>query len=379
MEESTTFFFEDYLKKLDSLYKPVVFTNTVDIEQSSIPLLADSLSNSVVAGLANRFVFASFKLANVAIDDYFNVLKDSLRHVDSVWEQVTGKKDYKNVVIAYNSLLQSINNDFDAYKSLHEDCLQRAKGAVDQINRQKTLMKNGFLYDLYELFSKENDLTSFKDFDFEQLDLRKWPINEQFNIIEKQKLSLIKDLEGDFIIRYMTYMSSICGIALSTTRSIVIRVSPWLIPAALVYSPVRNSFLTRRVKKKIKELEPKANLNQAEMIEAICKIDTFAAALENIASIYKAIIEELRPMLRDIIKAMNSIGFNFDSMPQEKKAMLFTIKELFKDLVAKQILPAEPEENEDIPDMKQISDDISIKYIELKEQVKKGIKSYTKA
>lgn len=354
---------------LEGVYTPIVFSNNDSVSTiTTIPLLPDSSSNIIEKGFA--FLAKNLPEVKLASVDSIKPLADALKIVDSFWEQISRKKEYKNVVIAYNNLLNSINQDFEAYSALHEDCLRIASKSVDIINRQKTLMKDYLLLELFELLSFAGQDIEFRDIEFEQLDLRQWPIDNKYNLIKEQNLELIKDLEDETILKYMSSASAICGVALTSARFIAPRVSPILGVPLLLYSPIKNRVLVKKVKKKISKLEPISSANQAVMLADLCQLNEFAMSLDNIAKIYESIYQDIRPIIKRVMTDLEyTYSKDLNTLPKEKKVALNKMKRILKELAEKNILLKDVKKEERMAEVCRYSNDISKRFIDLKKTI----------
>lgn len=341
---------------LENVYTPIILSYIgAPAVSTTVPLLTDSSSEMVRGGFASHAI--SIPGVTLTFADCINPLTESLKLVDTLWERLFKKKEYKKVVSAYNNLIVSINQEFKAYTSLHENCLKRSQRAIDNINRQKTLMKDYLLHDLFDLLSFSGKAGSFTELEFDQLDLRRWPVNEKYNLIKERNLELINILREDDVLDLMS--------------SLLIPGAPALNLPVLLYTSIKNRLLVKRVKKTIAELEPIAQANQSDMEADLCQLDTFALSLENISKVYKSILEEIRPIMK---KVLTDIEFkysrDFTRLPEEIKMALFKMKEILKELAEKSILPKDSKNEDSISAVCRYSNDISIRFIELKNMLK---------
>ena len=360
---------------LEKVYTPIFITlNGSPQIGSSVPLLTDSSSEMVTMGAAISVIGST--AVEFASADRVTLLEEALKLVDSLWEIITKKKEYSKVVNAYNNLINSINQDFNEYACRHEECLANAQKSVDCINRQKTIMKDYLLHDLFEILSFSGKSVEFTDIELEHLDLRKWPINNKYDLIKEHNLKLINDLNGGSIHKYMSYLSSICGVALSNAMLIVPRVNPVFGVPFLLYDPIKNRISVQRVKKKLARLEPIARANQADMEADLFHMSAFARALDNVAKIYKSVLDDIRPLMK---KVLNDLEFeyakDFSLLPDEKKMVLSKMKKTLKDLAEKSILPVDSGTEECIYEVCQFSNDLSCRFVELKNLLRDNFQS----
>ena len=118
------------------------------------------------------------------------------QYVKSLISSFTKEQKLNEIREEFNCFIEKYKNNFECYEELHESALNDMVKDIDTINRQKTLMKD---YLLQKLFKKLQDMgieSSFSDFNVEHIDLRDFPINENYNLVQCENLSSINEAKS---------------------------------------------------------------------------------------------------------------------------------------------------------------------------------------
>ncbi len=255
----------------------------------------------------------------------------------------TSKTELRKARSKYNSLVNDVNKDFEDYKSDHESYLQKISDDVEVINRKKTLMKDYLLDELYKKLQKMGVESTFKDLKMERLDLRMFPINENYDIIKKNHFEFEE-------------------INKSTSSSFL----------ELINVPKNGFFYGKRIKninEKCKELDRLSRLNEEQILTDLVSLDILETALKNVACIYSDIMETLRPIMEELLRDLSyKYDDDFSKMPHEKLEAIKKLKTIFKDLSETVIVPCESPKDLTEKIVK-FNNNLSSKYNDLKEEI----------
>lgn len=328
---------------LEGTYNPIIF-NT--IENTNVLLLesgntytTDSLNESLNYGTVRILEIPQF---SVRFDD---LLRETFGILGFL-KRLLKEQELKQLKERYNSFLFQIEEDFCAYTIKHEEYLQKSSSSVMEINRRKTLMKDYLLNELSEQLERCGLNGTFTEPAIETLDLRNWPIDERYNIIKQEKIKFVK-----------------------TSINVLPNID-MLYPSALLFKMVSNRLIIRMLRKNIEGLEPISAYNKMEMESDINQLLLFSEALSNIACIFTEIYERIRPIMKELLKKLENLySGNVDKMPKSQADALYTIKELFKELAEKKIIPLTTDKQEIQIDVCEYSDELSIRYNAIRETI----------
>lgn len=271
----------------------------------------------------------------------------------NLWEWITKKeqiKDLKNQIWAIHN---KATEEFTFYVTKHEELLYKSQLHTDRINRKKTMMKDYLLKKLHERLIHMGIDAKWTDMHDEHLDLRNFPINEQFNMNKEKKglffnglLSSI-DIVDFFLYEYF---------------------------GNLLLIPVK-SVLAR---KKVSELEE--NLSKIKCIQEdnsermdadLHQLSNFCLALDNVANIFTDILDCLMPIMEKLLTEMSErYGNNLKLMSQEKVTALQRIKDILKEMAESVIIPKR-EQKQTINATIRYSNNLSARHYDLKVEIQK--------
>ena len=354
---------------LENTYTPVVFSSATDnpaaqIEAGSkkaatsaaitaavtaaaavtLPLsLPAVLVSSIVTGTALYFkpqksndIVRSLQAADILVETAALTTFD-------LWEAIVKKKALKEMSEKYQAFVNQTEKDFVCYKDEHEAYLQKSMDAVDGINRRKVVMKDYLLQELSDQLKRSGLNGSFEEPKIERLDPRAWPINEAYhlNVTSNKK----------FIDASVAYL-------------------PLFGVGGFLLVPITNRIRIRKIRNALKQLQPVAELNLEQMLSDLLKLDLFSAALTNIDTIYKEVLDKLRPIMKTILKDLeDKYQGDVRRLPKNQADALYTIKSLFKDLAEITIVPHSDDTQDIYTDVCQYSNTLSERYNRIREAI----------
>ena len=353
---------------LENTYNPVVFGSATDnpaaqIEAGSkkaatsaaisaavtaaavtLPLsLPAVLVSSIVTGTALYFkpqksndIVRSLQAADILVETAALTTFD-------LWEAIVKKKALKEMSEKYQAFVNQTEKDFVFYKDDHEASLQKSIAAVEGINRSKVVMKDYLLQELCDQLKRSGLNGSFEEPKIERLDLRAWPINEAYhlNVTSNKK----------FIDASVAYL-------------------PLFGVGGFLLVPITNRIRIRKIRNALKQLQPVAELNLEQMLSDLLKLDLFSAALTNIDTIYKEVLDKLRPIMKTILKDLeDKYQGDVRRLPKNQADALYTIKSLFKDLAEITIVPHSDDTQDIYTDVCQYSNTLSERYNTIRETI----------
>ena len=350
---------------LENTYTPVVFSSATDnpaaqIEAGSkkaatsaaisaavtaaavtLPLsLPAVLVTSIVTGSALYFkpqksndIVRSLQAADILVETAALTTFD-------LWEAIVKKKALKEMSEKYQAFVNQTEKDFVCYKDEHEASLQKSMDAVDGINRRKVVMKDYLLQELSDQLKRSGLNGSFEEPKIERLDPRAWPINEAYHLNVTSNKKFI-DASGAYLPLFVEGLG-----------------------------PITNRIRIRKIRNALKQLQPVAELNLEQMLSDLLKLDLFSAALTNIDTIYKEVLDKLRPIMKTILKDLeDKYQGDVRRLPKNQADALYTIKSLFKDLAEITIVPHSDDTQDIYTDVCQYSNTLSERYNRIREAI----------
>lgn len=310
----------------------------------TLPLsLSDSLVSDIAAGLAVAFIpqkskefEGSFQAAEI-LDEIAAILTTF-----DLWDAIVKKQELKKVSKKYLAFVVQAENDFKSYKVNHEAYLQTSMDAVEQINRSKSVMKDYLLLELYEQLKRSGLNGNFDEPTIDRIDPRTWPINEAYQLkVKNNELFIYYKLQ--FVV------------------------------GGFLFVPITNRIKIRKIRNALEQLQPVAKLNSEQMRSDLLRLESFSAALKNIDKIYKNVLDELRPIMKTILRDLeDKYQGDVRCMPKDQAAALRTIKSLFKGLAEKTIVPRSDNNKDIYTDVCQYSDTLSEDYNKIRETIYKN-------
>lgn len=307
-----------------------------------------SLPVGLVSGLATGLAVAFIPKKGKEVEGSFKAAEilgetaDVLSKFDLL-EAIFKKKELQRMSEKYHAFVVQVEKDFVSYKVEHEAYLQKSMDAVDGINRRKVVMKDYLLLELSEQLKRSGLNGRFDDPKIERLDPRAWSINGDYH------LNVTSNKEfNDASVAYL----------------------PLFVEGVILISPIRNRIRIREIRNALDRLQPVADLNLEHMLSDLLKLDLFSAALVNIDTIYKEVLDKLRPIMKKILRDVeDKYQGDVRRMPKEQADALYTIKSLFKDLAETTIIPRSDDNRDIYTDVCQYSNTLSERYNTIRETI----------
>ena len=351
---------------LENTYTPVVFSSATDNPAAQIEAGSKKAATSaaISAAVTAAAVTLPLSLPAVLVTSiatgsalYFKSQKSkdivrSLQAADTLvetadwlnafdlWEAIVKKKALKEMSEKYQAFVNQTEKDFVFYKDDHEASLQKSIAAVEGINRSKVVMKDYLLQELCDQLKRSGLNGSFEEPKIERLDLRAWPINEAYHLNVTSNKKFI-DASGAYLPLFVEGLG-----------------------------PITNRIRIRKIRNALKQLQPVAELNLEQMLSDLLKLDLFSAALTNIDTIYKEVLDKLRPIMKTILKDLeDKYQGDVRRLPKEQADALYTIKTLLKDLAEITIVPRSDDTQDIYADVCQYSNTLSERYNTIRETI----------
>ena len=202
------------------------------------------------------------------------------------------------------------------------------------------MMKDYLLQELCDQLKRSGLNGSFEEPKIERLDPRAWPINEAYHLNVTSNKKFI-DASGAYLPLFVEGLG-----------------------------PITNRIRIRKIRNALKQLQPVAELNLEQMLSDLLKLDLFSAALTNIDTIYKEVLDKLRPIMKTILKDLeDKYQGDVRRLPKNQADALYTIKSLFKDLAEITIVPHSDDTQDIYTDVCQYSNTLSERYNRIREAI----------
>lgn len=242
------------------------------------------------------------------------------QYVKSLISSFTKEQKLNEIREEFNGFIKKSEKNFACYKESHESALIDMVNDKDTINRQKTLMKDYLLQKLFKKLQEMGIESSFSDFTVEHIDLRDFPINENYNLVRRENLSSINEVKN----------------TLKDIKKLVNSINP----SFYIFLRLHNNKEIKKIENKMKELEKKESYNTVQMNSDMALLREFEFALRNISCIYKDVMDTLMPIME---KLLTDLTFKYNNdlsvMPSDKAEALRKIKDILKDLSEVVIVP----------------------------------------
>ena len=275
------------------------------------------------------------------------------QYIKSLVSSVTREQKLNEIRAKFNEFIAHSKKNFDCYKELHESALNDMVNDIDIINRQKTLMKDYLLQKLFKKLQEMGIETSFSDFTVEHIDLRDFPINDNFNLVKCENLSSINEAKSTF--------------------DAIVALVDIMYPYLPIFSMFRNNMKIKKIENRLKELEKKEKYNTAQMESDMALLGELECALSNIANIYKDVMDTLMPIMEKLLADL-AFKYNNDlsAMPSQKVEAIRKIKDVLKDLSEVEIVPQKSTIIKMEEDVVNFSNKLSEKHYALKVEILKA-------
>ena len=263
-------------------------------------------------------------------------------YIGNLIYKLSGRKEMDEAKSAYNEFVFQLKAAYAAYEREHEALLSQIQTSIDTINKVKPLLKDYILSKLSVKLNEMGIASSVSDYPMEHLDYRNFPLKDEYDIISAHKLSIEKTASD--------LMDTL---------------------GALPYLWFLNYAKAHQLKEQVKTLRLEERLTSQKMKADLKQMKTLAAALDNIACIFKDTKEVFVPLMEAVIDEIeNTYDRQYDALPDELVAILQTSSKILKGLTEKKIL--QPRITvADIKQVKRSSNALSEQYNELKQTVLK--------
>lgn len=348
---------------LESAYVPEYF-ESADTLIKKLPD-SESIAENLPAILLNGTAISIDVLTKYSAPLFCSatIVKELPGFFERIFSRLFKKNDLVIAIKKYNNLINAIQKDFEDYKLTHEILLNELSTAVESINRRKVVMKDYLLEELYVSLQKCGMNGEFNDMATERFDLRNWPINEKYDLINQKHLTIKKAMNsGD-----LAFIGGLLAVpGAFGAFGLAIATGPMAIPIAW--------YMRRRklkgINNEIQTLSVIVSANERDMTADLSQLEMMKKAFENISSIYTDILKKIRPVMKKLLDELErEFGHDVNSLPEDKANALFNISRLLKEMAEKQIVPYNGNQSAIHQNVCEYSNDLSNKYNELKETI----------
>lgn len=355
---------------LESAYVPEYF-ESADTLIKKLPD-SESIAGNLPAILLNGTAISIDVLTKYSAPLFCSatIVKELLGFFERIFSRLFKKNDLVIAIEKYNNLITAIQKDFEEYKLTHETLLDESSTAVETINRKKVVMKDYLLEELYKSLQRCGMNGEFHDMATERFDLRNWPINEKYDLINQKHLTIKKTMNsGDlaFIGGLLAGAGSFGAFGLAIAAGQMANPIVWLLAPAIAL------YMRRKLKginNEIKTLSVIVSANECDMTADLSQLEMMKKAFENISCIYTDVLQTIRPVMKKLLDELErEFGNDVNSLPEDKANALFNISRLLKEMAEKQIVPYKGNQSAIHQNVCEYSNDLSNKYNELKETI----------
>lgn len=335
---------------LASSYLPVFLKHVEKYTSEKTETYTTSLGYSIAPQYAVLPIFPAFTemLMQTMHESFWKKLWKLLT---SGLSSFTKREKLNEIKMEFNTFVGETKEAYKIYQVEHENILRDIVEDIDIINRKKTLMKDYLLTKLFRILSQMGVNSTFTDLSVEHIDLRNFPIKEDYDIISKQQVELEE--------------------VLASTTDDIIELVQILAPYNLIISRFINGRKIKKLEDKFKELKLKNGLNSKQMNADLNRIGQLEVALKNVSKIYTDIMDTLMPIMEKLLSELSDdYGNDFSNMPSEKVEAIRNIKNILKDLSEVRIIPKESI-NKHVDDVVEYNNMLSEKHYELKAEMLK--------
>jgi ElaB/YqjD/DUF883 family membrane-anchored ribosome-binding protein len=332
---------------LASSYLPVFIATSPQDKNSEV-----TLSNGTTISVKYFDPWTAVGIYPIPYHNYLSKIWNLWDYLNSLLKSFTKEQKLKEIRTDFNKFVNQSTKNFSDYKELHEKYLEKMQTDIGIINRYKTLMKGYLLYNLFRKLQEMGIECSYSDFQDELIDLRDFPINENYDLMAKENLSTIA-----------TSNATLEDIINGLMNIFNIFINRFI-----------NNSKIKKIEEKLKELEKKERYNIAQMNADLSLLEVLEKALKNIARIYADIVDNIRPIMEKLLTKLSSKYNNdFSQMPQQEVEALRTTKDLLKDLSEVTIVPTKSDINKMKEMVVNYSNNLSTKHYELKFEMLKYV------
>jgi gas vesicle protein len=193
---------------------------------------------------------------------------------------------------------------------MHEQEISGIKENTNNINGAKYLMKKIALKKIYNKLQSLGIKCSYSEIKFQDMDLRKFPLDDNYDIVTKQNLEFqnaIDLIPKDFLA---------------------------LIKEYLIASRIINGIRIKKLKSKLRKLDIQFKDIKQHINADIHQLQLANVAFNNVARIYETVSETLAPMVDDIL---DQIHHNLNDITEDQQKSLLLMKDILKDFSEKSL------------------------------------------
>lgn len=310
-------------------------------------MIAENLTKRAANIAANAFVPIVFGIAAKAA---LGVAAYAAKHIEfpeDGFVEAQLKKVRKLLTGTPNSLkkekeilqkrIAQAKQNFNCYKSKHEELLLKdIQHPIDEINKNKAVIKEAVLKRLADALIKVGIKSDIKDYPLEVLDYREFPISDNFNIVKKHHKKLEK-----------------LGYELNDAYLVVT-------PMLYIFKSIKD---LKKLHDESEKFKDEANNVLAEMKNELNRMNELQMALDNISGIFSDLKSKYVPFIEDFTEEVAKEYSSYEEIPEKYLYFIKNCTIILREICEKKIVNCGSLEK-----VKEYSDEVSIKYCDLKAQ-----------
>ncbi|MBR6178839.1 MAG: hypothetical protein IKQ70_13320 [Bacteroidales bacterium] len=272
---------------------------------------------------------------------------------------ITGEKQLNDARRAMSKLYDSLCRNYSAYVSCHNKYTQYVKNDVNVINNVKSHFKEEVLVDVSKKLTDLGIDNIIGTYHIEHLD---------DNILRID--SCLKDVKSEMK-NSMSLMKNIDSIFKSMIKKMDSKFLDFFCRGPIV-DVIMNHSKAKLIKESVYEFEKSINVESEKMKADLERIAHFEIALTNVKKIFEDISDVLTPLIMNIlIDVEKKYHDNVDEIPADILRALHTSCKILKGMAEKNILGNQRSKEATKDDVIKYSNDLSLKYNEIKETLLK--------
>ncbi|MDY4527327.1 MAG: hypothetical protein SPE11_05370 [Parabacteroides sp.] len=265
----------------------------------------------------------------------------------SIGEFFTRRKEKDWINKQIDKLVANAKEEFQLYTTKHEELLVEIQDDLERINIQKVKMKEMMLRNLYEQLKSMGLQVSWNDARLDRIDLRKFPLHEQYNLSRLHLLSYFDDIS-------------------KVANNIVLVLDT---PLYLLSKLFTARLEVKQLQDELEILQKQQSYNSSQMNADLTKLSKLEMALKNVANIYSDIVRIVLPIFEKLLHQLVVHYCNsLELMPVEKVNALQRIKDILKSMAERQIIPNR-DMNLTVTKVIEYSNEMSMKHTDLKAEI----------
>ncbi len=310
-------------------------------------MITENLTKRAANIAANAFVPIVFGIAAKAALGAAAYAAKHIEFPEDGFVEVQLKKIRKLLTGTPNSLkkekeilqkrIAQAKQNFNCYKSKHEELLLKdIQHPIDEINKNKAVIKEAVLKKLADALIKVEIKSDIKDYPLEVLDYREFPISDNFNIVEKHHKKLEK-----------------LGYELNDAYLVVT-------PMLYIFKSIKD---LKKLHDESEKFKDEANNVLAEMKNELNRMNELQMALDNISGIFSDLKSKYVPFIEDFTEEVAKEYSSYEEIPEKYLHFIKNCTIILREICEKKIVNCGSLEK-----VKEYSDEVSIKYCDLKAQ-----------